>query len=116
MIREWHEFPSNLSRLTFLVSPAARHALSRLSDNLAVLPLSQALSSLIVATINREHPKVYDEASNLLSFVALPDFPDQELASIITSLLAAFFGMTAQRMFIPSETHCPFRGIPCSNI
>jgi COP9 signalosome complex subunit 8 len=82
------------------VSPAARHALSRLPENLLVLPLSQALSSLVMATTNREHAKVYDEASNLLSLVAQPDFPDQELASAITSLLTAFFGNTLEHFYL----------------
>jgi len=82
--------PLVLGHLVLDDTPAARHALSRLPDNLIALPFSQGLTSLVVATINREHAKVYNEASNLLSFVGHPDFLDLELASIITSLLTAF--------------------------
>lgn len=91
--------PQLVSPIELFISPAARHALSRLPENLLVLPLSQALSSLLVTTINREYAKIYVEANNLLEFVAQSDFPDQELASIVTSLLTAFVGANSHRYF-----------------
>jgi len=102
-------------------TPAARHALSRLPENLRVFPLSQALSSLLVTTINREHAKVYAEANNLLGFVAQSDFPDQELASIVTSLLSAFIEAFRVRTFellskaytsLPLPLACVYLGWP----
>lgn len=101
-----HDLQSYSAHITkVFISPAARHALLRLPENLRVLPLSQGLSSLVTATINREHAIVYDEASHLLRFVAQADFPDQELASITTSLLSAFIGMLTfeQKFCYPSK-------------
>jgi len=48
--------------------------------------------SLVVATINREHAKVYDQTTALLSLVSQTDFMDKELSPIVTALLTTFIG------------------------
>ncbi|KAF9527029.1 hypothetical protein CPB83DRAFT_857019 [Crepidotus variabilis] len=77
---------------------AAKYALLRLSDNLLNVGLSCALQSLVVATSNREHAKVYDQANALHKLVS-QEIPDKEFASIIITLLSAFIEGFRRRTF-----------------
>lgn len=73
-------------------SPPARYALTRLPDNLASLPLSQALLDLVASASERKHVKVYTRAESLFNLVSEPDFFDAKLASVIAEMVTTFVG------------------------
>jgi COP9 signalosome complex subunit 8 len=72
--------------------PPARYALQRLPDSLSSLPLSRALSALIIYTMNRQHAQLYEQATALMNLVSQPDFFDKDLGSLIHTLTTAFLG------------------------
>ncbi|KAI0647372.1 COP9 signalosome [Trametes meyenii] len=99
---EYHADPSRL----YLVAPLvlaylivdelsqARHALTRLPDNLTSFDLSKGLLHLLAATSERKYPAIYQYAEALHQFVLQPAFSDaglgQILAGMITSFVEAF--------------------------
>ncbi|KAF9482813.1 hypothetical protein BDN70DRAFT_852734 [Pholiota conissans] len=106
-------------------APPARHALHRLSENLATLPLSRALSSIVVSTMNRQHAQLYEQVNALTSLVSQPDFFDRNLGSVIHDLTAVFLESFRQRTFellstaytsLPSSLACVYLGLPAEQI
>ncbi|KAF8163432.1 hypothetical protein B0H34DRAFT_836952 [Crassisporium funariophilum] len=117
--------PLVLGHLILDSLPAARYDLLRLPDNLASLSLSRALTALVTSTTNREHAKVYIQASSLLSLVSQQDFLDKVLASIIESLVTAFLDAFRLRTFellskaytsLPLSLACVYLGLPAEQI
>lgn len=72
--------------------PPARYALLRLPDSLISLPLTRALSALVVYAMNRQHAQLYEQINILKSTVSQPDFFDQELGHQIVDLATVFTG------------------------
>ncbi|PPQ98851.1 hypothetical protein CVT24_003405 [Panaeolus cyanescens] len=77
----------------------ARFVLSKLPEPLQALPVTRHLSDLLLSTVNREHAKVYNKSAELASIVSAPDFPDRDLAELITGLLPDFINAFRDRTF-----------------
>ncbi|OCH92113.1 hypothetical protein OBBRIDRAFT_774042 [Obba rivulosa] len=79
--------------------PPARHALTRLPQGLAGLPLSQALFNLLASVWNRKYTAVYTRAEELYNMSRLPDFPDMDLGSILAEMTALFTEVFREKTF-----------------
>jgi COP9 signalosome complex subunit 8 len=80
--------------------PPAHYALTRLPDNLASLPLSQALLLLLSSALERKHARVYSRAEHLFNMVRQPEFLDTKLASVIADMVTTFVESFRQRTFV----------------
>lgn len=78
---------------------AARFALMRLPDKLAAHALSRALSDLIAAAWNRQYAAVYPRAGHVLDLCSGNAIPDEDLASVITSLISVFVETFRKKTF-----------------
>ncbi|TFK30058.1 hypothetical protein FA15DRAFT_663393 [Coprinopsis marcescibilis] len=79
--------------LSYLIEdniPPARQALERLPGPLSDLPLVKLLATLTSVTQARQHAQVYATVALLHDLLNKPDFFDQELAMILTKLVAQF--------------------------
>ncbi|KAA1469378.1 hypothetical protein DENSPDRAFT_928083 [Dentipellis sp. KUC8613] len=79
--------------------PPARFALTRLPNSIAVLPLSQALFGVLASTSERKYENVYTRAERLYEMTQASDFPDADLASVISGLTTNFVESFRRRTF-----------------
>lgn len=91
--------PLVVSCLILDQTPSARFALVRLSDHHGNHPLTKLLSSLLQATTNRNHPKVYENATAVVDLVSQPGFFNQDLALVLTKLTTVFMDRFRMRTF-----------------
>ncbi|KAI0672903.1 hypothetical protein C8Q78DRAFT_969737 [Trametes maxima] len=70
--------------------PQARHALTRLPENLTLFDLSKGLLQLLAATSERKYPAIYRHAEALHQFVLQPAFLDAGLGQILAGMITAF--------------------------
>lgn len=75
-----------------MCSAAARHALTRLSDNLTSHPLSQALFGLLASTWERQYEAVYLRAENLINQCAQSDFLGPDFLQLLARMVSVFVG------------------------
>ncbi|KAI0317470.1 COP9 signalosome [Amylostereum chailletii] len=68
----------------------ARYALTRLPHAIASLPLSQGLFSLFAAVYERRYERVYSRAEGIYNMAQESDFPDADLAAVLSGLINAF--------------------------
>ncbi|KAI0934558.1 hypothetical protein AcV5_006365 [Taiwanofungus camphoratus] len=91
--------PLVLSYLTLDELSAARYALQRLPDNLASLPLSQALFGLMASVWERRHGVVYSRAEDLFSLCQQPGIPDATLGAVLGGMVNAFVEVFRKKTF-----------------
>ncbi|KAF9052824.1 hypothetical protein BJ165DRAFT_1523583 [Panaeolus papilionaceus] len=77
----------------------ARFVISKMPESLQALPVTHRLSDLLLYAINRNHAKVYNHSAELANVVSKPDFPDKDLADLITGLLPGFINAFRDRTF-----------------
>ncbi|KAG6854718.1 hypothetical protein C0991_002431 [Blastosporella zonata] len=70
---------------------------TRLPDIISSTPLITYLVELMASTWDRKHAKVYSRAQELFNLVHQPGFFDEQLASVLTSLVSTFIHSFRQR-------------------
>ncbi|KAI0636661.1 hypothetical protein C8Q77DRAFT_1093947 [Trametes polyzona] len=104
---EYHADPSRLLLVAPLVLaymildelPAARHALTRLPDSLAAVPLSQGLFQVLASTHERKYPDVYRRAAELHQFVSQPVLPNADFGQVLAGMVTSFVGAFRKKTF-----------------
>ncbi|THH19476.1 hypothetical protein EW146_g1703 [Bondarzewia mesenterica] len=91
--------PLLLSYLILDDLPPAKFVLSRVSSSITYLPFSQALFNLVASVWDRKYENVYPRAEALFNLVQQPDFPDADLASLMTALITQFVESFRRRTF-----------------
>lgn len=66
--------------------------------------MSGSVLALILATANRNHIRVYEQARGILNLVEQSTFPDNNLAPIIIAMIATFIGNNQTTVYGTSMT------------